>query len=132
MRHDWVGKEIHWELCKNFKFDHMNKWYMHNLESALENKTHKIPWNLVMQMDHLIPASHINSQQKKRTCRIEDLVVPAIHRVILKGSEERDKYLDLTRELKKTMEHESDGDTICNWSTRYSHQKMYRDWMTSK
>ena len=24
-RHDWVGKVIHWELCKKFKFDHTNK-----------------------------------------------------------------------------------------------------------
>ena len=22
-RHNWVGKVIHWELCKKFKFDHM-------------------------------------------------------------------------------------------------------------
>ena len=29
-RHDWVGKVIHWEMCKKFKFDNMNKWYMHN------------------------------------------------------------------------------------------------------
>ena len=21
-RHDWVGKLIHWEICKKFKFDH--------------------------------------------------------------------------------------------------------------
>ena len=28
--HDWVGKVIHWELCKKFKFDHINKWYAHN------------------------------------------------------------------------------------------------------
>ena len=28
-RHDWVGKVIHWEMCKKFKFDHTNKWYMH-------------------------------------------------------------------------------------------------------
>ena len=27
-RHDWVGKVIHWEMCKKFKFDHTNKWYM--------------------------------------------------------------------------------------------------------
>ena len=26
-RHDWVGKVIHWEMCKKFKFDHTNKWY---------------------------------------------------------------------------------------------------------
>ena len=30
MRHNWVGKVIHWEMCKKFKFDHTNKWYMHN------------------------------------------------------------------------------------------------------
>ena len=29
-RHDSVGKLIHWEMCKKFKFDHTNKWYMHN------------------------------------------------------------------------------------------------------
>ena len=23
-RHGWVGKVIHWEMCKKFKFDHMN------------------------------------------------------------------------------------------------------------
>ena len=37
------------------------------------------------------------------------------HRVKLKESEKKDKYLDLARELKKTVEHESDGDTNCNW-----------------
>ena len=30
-RHNWVGKVIHSEMCKKFKFDHTNKWYMHNL-----------------------------------------------------------------------------------------------------
>ena len=29
-RHDWVSKMIHREMCKKFKFDHANKWYMHN------------------------------------------------------------------------------------------------------
>ena len=29
-RHDWVGRVIHWEMCTKFKFDHTNKWYMHN------------------------------------------------------------------------------------------------------
>ena len=24
-RYDWVRKETHWELCKNFKFDYTNK-----------------------------------------------------------------------------------------------------------
>ena len=52
--HDWVGKVIHWEMCK-----------------------------------------------KKRTCKIVDFAVPADHRIKLKESEKKDKYLDLARELKK-------------------------------
>ena len=36
-RHDWVGKVIHWEMCRKFQFDHTNKWYMHNLAPVLEN-----------------------------------------------------------------------------------------------
>ena len=56
-RHDWVGKVIHWELCKKFKFDHTHKWYMYNSESNLENETHKLPWDFEILTDHLISAS---------------------------------------------------------------------------
>ena len=41
-RHDWVSQVILWELCKKFKFNHMNKWYMHNPDSILKNEMHKI------------------------------------------------------------------------------------------
>ena len=44
-RHDWVGKVIHWEMCKKSKFDHADEWYMHNSAPVLENDTHKILWN---------------------------------------------------------------------------------------
>ena len=54
--HDWVGKVIHWELCQEMKFDHMNKWYMLNPESVLENETHKQLWDFDIQTDHLILA----------------------------------------------------------------------------
>ena len=39
-RHDRVGKVIHWEMCKKFKFDRTSKWYMLNPASVLENDTH--------------------------------------------------------------------------------------------
>ena len=47
-------------------------------------------------------------------------------RVKLKEIEKKDKYMDLVRELKKTMEHERDQlkDTTCNQHARYSHQKI--------
>ena len=45
IRYNWVGKVIHWELCKKLKFDHTTKWYMHKSESFLENEMHKILWD---------------------------------------------------------------------------------------
>ena len=55
-RHDWVGKVIHWEMYKKFKFDHTNKWYMHNPAPVLENATHKLLWDFDIHTDHLISA----------------------------------------------------------------------------
>ena len=42
---------IHGEMCKKFKFDHMN---MLNPAAVLENDTHKLLWNFDVQTDHLI------------------------------------------------------------------------------
>ena len=103
-RHDWVGKVIHWELCKKLNFHHATKWYTHKPESVLENETHKILWDFEIQTDHLITARRpdlVLINKKKRTCQIVDFAVPADHRVKLKEIEKKDKYLDLARELKK-------------------------------
>ena len=40
-------------------------------------------------------------KKRKRTCKIVDFAVLADHRIKLKESEKKDKYLDLARELKK-------------------------------
>ena len=55
-RHSWVCKVIHWELCKKFKFDRTNKWYMLNPESVLEIETRKLHRDFEIQTDHLISA----------------------------------------------------------------------------
>ena len=77
-RNDWVGKVIHWEMYKKFKFDHTNKWYMHTLAPVLENDTYKFPWDFNIQTDHLIPARRpdliiINKKKKKKRNRKENL-----------------------------------------------------------
>ena len=65
-----------------------------------------------------------SDNKKKRTCRILNFAILAKHRVKLKESEKRYKYRDLARELKKTMEHESDGNTNCNWHAQYSNERI--------
>ena len=104
-------------MCKKFKFDHSNKWYMHNLASVLENVTHKLQWNFAIQTDHLISLTtrSRNNQRKKRMCQIMYFSTPVDHRVKLKESK---------KGIKKTVKHKSDGDTNCNRYTRYIHQRI--------
>ena len=52
----WVDKVIYWELFKKFRFNHTNKWYMHNPTSVLENDIYKLLWDLDTQTDHLLSA----------------------------------------------------------------------------
>ena len=92
-RHEWVGKVIHWEMCKKIKFDHTNKWYMHNPAPILENDTHKLLWDFNIQTDHLIPVRRpdlIIISKKNRTCKIVDFAFPADHRIKLKECEKKD------------------------------------------
>ena len=77
---------------------------MHNPAPVLENDSHKLLWVFNIQTDQLIPARRrdlIIINKKKRICKIVDFAVPADHRINVKESEKRDKYLDLARELKK-------------------------------
>ena len=70
----------------------------------------KLLWDFNIQTDHLIPARRPDliiikkkkkKEKKKRICKIVDFAVQADHRINLKESEKKDKYLDLARELKK-------------------------------
>ena len=63
-----MAKMIPYELCKKFKFDYTNKWYMHNPEPALKNETHKFLRGFEVQTNHLISARRsdpvIDNQRK--------------------------------------------------------------------
>ena len=86
-RHEWVGKVIHWKLCKKLKFDHTNKWYMRNPESVLVNETHKLLWDFELQTVHLNSARRpelVIIIKEKRTCRNVNFAVPADHRIKFK------------------------------------------------
>ena len=77
---------------------------MHNPAPVLENDTHKLLWDFKIQTDQLIPARRsdlIIINKKKKNYKIVDFAVPVDHRINLKESEKKDKYLDLARELKK-------------------------------
>ena len=89
-------------MCRKFQFDHTNKWYRHNPAPVLEYDSHKLPWDFNIQTDHLIPVRRpdlIIINKKRESAKLSTLL-SAGHRINLKESEKKDKYLDLARELK--------------------------------
>ena len=52
--HDWVGKEIHWKLCKRLKFGYADKLFIHKLGVVLENEMQKILSEFELQTDNQI------------------------------------------------------------------------------
>ena len=107
-------------IYKKFKFDHSNKWYIHKPTPVLENDTHKLLWDFDIHTDHLISARRldliiINKKKMNKIVKIVDFAVLVDHRIKLKECRKRNKYLELARELKKNMEHESDDCINCDW-----------------
>ena len=110
-----MGKVILWKLYKKFKFDHPNKWYMHNPEFVLESETHKILKDFEIQTDHLISARWpdlVIVNKKKENLPNWGLCLSGWPLVKLKESKRRYEYQNLYRELEKSIEHEVYGDII--------------------
>ena len=92
-------------MCKKFKFDHTNRWFMHKPAAVQEKDIHKLLWDFDIQTNHLISARQLDliivNNTKISICKIVDFAILADHRIKLKECEKRDKYLDLAWELKK-------------------------------
>ena len=103
-RHDWVGKRIHWEVCRVNGITVPPKWYNHVPQPVIENEMCKILWDFNVQTDHVIEARRpdmIVIDKTTRKCVIVDFAVPFDSRVSAKEQEKILKYQDLARELKK-------------------------------
>ena len=55
-RHDWIGRKIHWEVCRKYGLDTKDRWYEHEPQSVCENEEYKILWDFLIQTDHVIEA----------------------------------------------------------------------------
>ena len=55
-RHNWMGKRIHWDVCKKNKIEVKEKWYEHEPAPVTENEECKILRDFNVQTDHVIEA----------------------------------------------------------------------------
>ena len=91
---------------------------MHHPEYVLENETYKPLWNIVIQTEHLITASkpHLVIINKKRNL---------LFRLITKWNFWKRKVGHVPwpcKGIEKTVEHDNDVDSNCNWCSWYSYQ----------
>ena len=103
-RHDWVGRRVHWEVCRMYGIEVKGKWYEHDAAPVAENDRCKILWDFNIQTDHVIQARRpdmIVINKKENTAQVIDFAIPHDSRVDSKEIEKIEKYQDLVRELKK-------------------------------
>ena len=87
-------------MCTKFKFDHTNKYNMHNPGSVLEDDTHKFLWDFDIQTDPLIKTRRPDLIIINNNVRLS---YPGRPQNKLKENEKKDKYSDLARKLKKKL-----------------------------
>ena len=103
-RHDWVGRRVHWDVCKKYGIEVNDKWYQHEPVSVIENDKCKILWDFTVQTDHIIQARRpdmIVIDKETNKAQVIDFAIPYDSRVDSKEMEKIEKYQDLVRELKR-------------------------------
>ena len=72
-RHDWIGRKIHWEVCRKYGLDTKDRWYEHEPQAVCENENYKILWDFSIQTDHVIEARRPDMttiDKKNNKCQI--------------------------------------------------------------
>ena len=105
IRHDKVGKYIHWKLCKHYNIPTTTNWYEHETPPVMTNENATILWDFSIQTDKTIKANRpdiIIKDKKEKTCLMLDVSIPSDKNTSLKIYEKISKYKDLEIELEKT------------------------------
>ena len=78
-RHDWIGRRIHWEVCRQYNVIVPDKWCEHLPERVIENEQVKVLWDFNIQTDRVIEARRpdlVIIDKEKEQVHIVDFAVP--------------------------------------------------------
>ena len=95
LRHDSVGRYVHWQFCEKLGFNSARLWYEHGQESVVENENFKILWDFIIQCEHMIEARRpdiVVVNEVKKEAMIIDMVIPGDTRACDKEREKIEKY----------------------------------------
>jgi hypothetical protein len=106
-RHDRVGAQIHFNICKETGVQLDKKhWYERVPKSVVTNQEGKVTilWNQQVQTDRSIPNNKPDitiRDNEKQTCVLIDVAIPGNRNVINKEAEKILKYKDLVIEIQR-------------------------------
>ena len=109
IRHDKVGKKIHWLLSKKYNLQCTDKWYQHSPEPFVENEEVKTLWDFMIQTDRVIEHRRpdiVVVEKIGGKCFVIDIAVPGDHNVRQKELEKKTKYEDLKIEIARLWNKE--------------------------
>ena len=95
LRHDSVGRYVHWQFCEKLGFNSARLWYENEQESVVENENFKILWDFIIQCEHMIEARRpdiVVVNEVKKEAMIIDMVIPGDTRACDKEREKIEKY----------------------------------------
>ena len=106
IRHDTMGKHIHWLLLKKYGIPVANKWYEHVPQVVTERADGKIKvyWDKPIKTDRKVKNNRpdvVVVDYESQTWYIVDFAVPMDHGVKTKEDDKVDTYMDLAAEVRR-------------------------------
>ena len=103
-KHDWVGRKMHWEVCRKIGIDVNEKLYKHEPQKVRKNDSWKILWYNTIQTDYVIEARRpdmVIIDKTKNECKIINFTCPFDSRIEKREKDKMKVFHDLKREFKK-------------------------------
>ena len=103
IRHDNMGKRVHWELCRKYGIECGEKWYEHVPLNVMEGQGVEIYWNQTIwvhtSVEHNRPDVVVVDHNEKKWYCI-DFSVPMDKNVVKKEDEKLARYEILTQRIR--------------------------------
>jgi hypothetical protein len=104
MRHDNIGVQLHYSICKALGIEMTDKWYTHTHtpKPVCEHEDMTVLWNQGVRTDREVTANKpdtVIKNKKEKTCIMIDVAIPADRNVTQKEAEKKLKYESLCIEI---------------------------------
>ena len=101
-RHNKVATHLHWNICREYNVDTVDKWYEHEPKTVVERDNITILYDMPIHTDRAITANRpdiVIKNKQENKCTLIDVAIPSDKNTSIKVSEKLSKYKDLEIEI---------------------------------